>query len=289
VPRGWTIFLDDGGVLNDNRLRETQWPHLLGEFLPPLLGGTPAAWAEANRVVAGRLLAPDAWRGRMHAAADYAAFERGYVVDWLGGMCTILGIPIPAEAEAVEIGRRASHYVTRRVRAAMPGAIVAVDALHAAGYPLFTAAGTASDDLAGYLDGMGLRVHFRRLYGPDLVGMPKRDAAYYRAIFADAGVDPATALVVDDSPLALGWAAEAHAVTVLVEHPAGSGHPGPLLGLPAPSGDPAIAHRISRLADLPGYLKGLASSRPILFTHGAGESCLLVSSRGNPCRERTAD
>ena len=72
---------------------------------------------------------------------------------------------------------------------------------------------------------MGVRACFRRLYGPDLVGLPKRDAAYYRAIFADSGVDPATALVVDDSATALRWAAEANAVTVLVEPPAGDPPP----------------------------------------------------------------
>jgi hypothetical protein len=35
-------------------------------------------------------------------------------------------------------------------------------------------------------------------------------------IFADAGVAPAEALVVDDNPLALRWAAEAGARTVFV-------------------------------------------------------------------------
>ena len=48
------LFVDDSGVLNDNRLRGPQWDRLVGEFFPPLLGGRPEAWPEANRVVAER-------------------------------------------------------------------------------------------------------------------------------------------------------------------------------------------------------------------------------------------
>ena len=43
------IFLDDGGVLNDNDRRAPQWQRLVGEFFVPRLGGTHQAWAEANR------------------------------------------------------------------------------------------------------------------------------------------------------------------------------------------------------------------------------------------------
>ena len=48
-----TIFLDDGGVLNDNSRRAPQWQRLVGEFLTPRLGGTRLDWANANAAVAG--------------------------------------------------------------------------------------------------------------------------------------------------------------------------------------------------------------------------------------------
>jgi hypothetical protein len=38
------VFLDDGGVLNDNERRAPEWRRLLGEFFAPRLGGTPEAW-----------------------------------------------------------------------------------------------------------------------------------------------------------------------------------------------------------------------------------------------------
>ena len=45
------IFLDDGGVLNDNDRRGAEWRRLIGEFLSPRLGGEPLAWGAANRIV----------------------------------------------------------------------------------------------------------------------------------------------------------------------------------------------------------------------------------------------
>jgi hypothetical protein len=70
---GWILFIDDGGVMNDNPVRERQWRQLLGEFFPPLLGGTPAAWAEANRVVMAQLMEDYARRMYGQADPDYSA------------------------------------------------------------------------------------------------------------------------------------------------------------------------------------------------------------------------
>ncbi len=42
------IFLDDGGLISDNDARGPQWRRFLGEFFPPILGGTPEQWAAAN-------------------------------------------------------------------------------------------------------------------------------------------------------------------------------------------------------------------------------------------------
>jgi hypothetical protein len=78
------IFLDDGGVMNDNNVRALQWQRLVGEYFVPLLGGSPEAWSRANRVVTDRLFEPDAWRRRVQAAADYRSFDRDYQVEWLG-------------------------------------------------------------------------------------------------------------------------------------------------------------------------------------------------------------
>ena len=48
VPH-YTLFIDDGGVLNDNSRRAPEFQRLVAQFFPPRLGGEPAAWAEGNR------------------------------------------------------------------------------------------------------------------------------------------------------------------------------------------------------------------------------------------------
>jgi hypothetical protein len=117
------IFLDDGGVMNDNNVRALQWRRVVGEYFVPLLGGSPQAWSHANRVVTDRLLEPDAWRRRVQAAADYRSFERDYQVEWLRGMCELVGIETPPEDECLRLARRSAAFITRRVRAAFPGVV----------------------------------------------------------------------------------------------------------------------------------------------------------------------
>jgi hypothetical protein len=70
------IFLDDGGVMNDNRLRAEQWQRMVGEFFAPILGGSTTAWAEANRVVMDAFFVPTAWQARLRAAPDFRTFVR---------------------------------------------------------------------------------------------------------------------------------------------------------------------------------------------------------------------
>jgi FMN phosphatase YigB (HAD superfamily) len=71
-----------------------------------------------------------------------------------------------------------------------------------------TASADAHDDLVEFLERIGARELFDRVYGSDLVNTWKFGPAYYRAVLADSGVDAARAAVVDDSPQALAWASE---------------------------------------------------------------------------------
>jgi HAD superfamily hydrolase (TIGR01509 family) len=212
----WAVFLDDGGVMNDNRLRGAQWRRLVAEFFAPRLGGTHEAWAEANRVMMERILEPAAWQVRLQAMRDYQGFDRTYQLDWLQGMCTLVGVPAPADEECYTLAHQAAAFILPRVRSAFPGVVEAIRALHQRGYWLSTASGEPSTDLAGYLEGMGVRECFQHLYGPDLINTHKHGPMYYERIFADAAVDPAQTLVVDDNANAILWARQAGARTVLI-------------------------------------------------------------------------
>ena len=210
------ILIDDGGVMSDNRLRGAQWQRLIGEFFAPRLGGTLEAWADANRIVATNFFIPENWQARVQSAPDYVSFERTYWLDWLGGMCQLVGVERPPEEECITLAKEAEIYTTCRVRSAFPGVSEAILKLRSQGYTLHTASGEPSYHLQGYLEGMGVRSCFGRLYGSDLLNTLKESPAYYERLFADSDISPADALIVDDNPRVLAWAREFGAATVLV-------------------------------------------------------------------------
>jgi len=210
------IFLDDGGVMNDNTLRGPQWQRLVGEYLSPRLGGNPHGWAEANKVVAEGEIKRYEEHDWGTGGLDYLAFREQLDRDWIVGMTEMVGVDTPDRDGCLKLALETRDFVTRRVRSAYPGAVDAIRQLHATGYPLYTASGEDSEVLVGYLEGLGVRDLFRTLYGPDLVNTAKQVPEYYPRIFEDAGVDPGEAVVVDDSPGVVAWAREAGATAVLV-------------------------------------------------------------------------
>jgi HAD superfamily hydrolase (TIGR01509 family) len=244
MPR-WVLFIDDGGVMSDNRLRGPQWQTLLGDFFPPRLGGTAEDWGTANRATAPQLWTDESmerlWR---EAGGSYSAFVNLYGLVWMKSMCEYLGRPAPPQEQCVQLAAEAAAYVRPRVRAELSGAAQAVRQLKGMGFQLFTASGEASEDLADYLGTMGVRDCFERLYGPDLIDYLKMGPEFYARIFADAGVAPEEALVVEDRPEAAGWAASLGARTVLI----GAGAPGRSL--------PAGSVTLESLAQLPAFISG---------------------------------
>lgn len=235
------VFLDDGGVMNDNSLRGAQWQRMVAEFFVPRLGGTPEAWIRANDQVITRMLDPESWQARLSSAPDYTSFDRQYQIDWLQWMCELVRVSTPADEECVALSHAATRYITPRVRAAFPGVVAAIRTLCQQGYVLHTASGESSEDLEGYLCGMGVRECFHRLYGPDLVDTFKEGPQFYERIFADARVAPGDALVVDDNALAVKWAAQVGAKSVLIRADQPS------------STSPTLC--LSSLAELPGLIE----------------------------------
>src|SRR5258708_7609909 len=121
------IFLDDGDVISDNQRRAAQWRRLLGEFFPPVLGGTAEDWQRANRVVASELLGPANWAALQRRHRRYVEYDRHYHLDWLRGMCDQLGQAAPSDEQACyELAIAATDYVTHRVDAAQPGVVATI-------------------------------------------------------------------------------------------------------------------------------------------------------------------
>jgi len=174
-------------------------------------------------------------------AADFVGLYRAYQLRWVAGICQLLGLPALPEEECLDLAYRALGWITRHLQAALPGAIEAIRLLHHQGYALHTASGSCSLELVGALEGMGVRHCFGRLYGADLINTFKEGPEYYARLFADVGVQPLEALVVDDSADALDWAARLGGSTVLVSA--------------SPHTETGAIPRLGSLAELPAFLR----------------------------------
>jgi len=213
MPR--VLFIDDGGVLNDNALRGPEWLRLIGGFMSPRLGGAPERWARANAVVF-----PQVWGDiskRLSGFATYTDFQRAYSVEWMRAMCARVGVAPPSDDAAETLHVELTCYVWERADAAIPGAADAVLALHRAGYTLYTASGGASWELQVITEKMGLGHAFSRLYGSDLVDQVKSGPAFYEKVFAHAGVTASAALVIESEAKCCEWAREAGAQALWVD------------------------------------------------------------------------
>lgn len=156
------IFLDSGGVINDNKLRAPQWVRYLGEFFPTtILGGTAEIWGQANQQSFGTFFAR--WEEYMIQATELAAvaqaqaqatdngssnarsqnvywiFERIQLLAWIKAMIEVAADKVPGLAEKVmpeltdndlfELARAAHLYTITRVKADFPGAVETIRTL----------------------------------------------------------------------------------------------------------------------------------------------------------------
>ena len=114
------LFLDDGGVLNDNSLRGPEWLRLIGEFMPGRLGGTADQWTRANRVVFPHVC--ESIQKRLPGFATHQEFLRGYATSWMSAMCAHVGVKPPPDDDAVALHNELTCYVWERADSAIAGA-----------------------------------------------------------------------------------------------------------------------------------------------------------------------
>ncbi|MHA2273639.1 MAG: HAD family hydrolase [Candidatus Hodarchaeales archaeon] len=208
------IFFDDGGVLNDNRLRAPQWKKLIAEFFIPQFGGSSAQWKKANEVAFANFMKN--WKEKYSRRTDFNYLEAWNAEDvlWLTTMFEVVGIPLPLQQERLPLARKAAEWITPRVHAAIPGIIAVIEALWEKRVPLYTASAGPSWHLKGTLKGMGVDKCFIDYYGPDLVQTPKGGVAFYHRIYNRTNVNPKEAIVIDDTPDLLAMAEKAGATVV---------------------------------------------------------------------------
>ncbi|KAF9979311.1 hypothetical protein BGZ73_000005 [Actinomortierella ambigua] len=82
-PFPTAIFLDSGGVINNNDIRAPQWVHNLSNVMPPLFGGTPKHWGESNRRFSAKVFEVSYWNAFVARYNSFEEFDRAYNLLWL--------------------------------------------------------------------------------------------------------------------------------------------------------------------------------------------------------------
>jgi HAD superfamily hydrolase (TIGR01509 family) len=218
-----TLFVDKGGVLIDNEQDlAPQWRRLIGAFLSRELGGSAHSWGEANIPAFERQVGR--WRAEMakRGPADIRGFFAKDARLWLLDMCDAAGFRRPADGDADRIAADTVAYVKAHLEIRTPEkGLEALRALKRRGLALHVASADSHDDLVEFLERIGARDLFDRVYGSDLVRTWKFGPEYYRAVLADSGVDADRAAVVDDQRSAIAWAQECGLRAFRVERRAG--------------------------------------------------------------------
>lgn len=216
-----TLLVDKGGVLVNNDELGKQYQQLIAEYLPTVLGGGARSWGDANVRAFDRQWARWEAATRSTSGGNIREWFEADAANWLYDMCEKVGVARPPAHDAERIANDTLRYVRERVAIKVPAIIGRLRALRERGLNLHVASGDAHADLIEYVQAIGARDLFDRVYGSDLLNVWKASPAYYRAILADTGIDPATALVIDDSDRAIEWAAECGLRGVLVRRQVG--------------------------------------------------------------------
>ncbi len=202
-----TVFFDDGGVLNDNKICGMQWKKFVGEYYSTRFSGDPKIWGEANHKTLASYF-DIFWKDGKENFDDYQSFYNDFKRNMVLGMFKEAGKILPKDIIIEEVFNSARDYVIPKVRSAIPGVIHAVKELAAKGFNLYTAAGAVSIEMKMYLEGLGISQYFIEYYGPDLINTWKSGPDYYKAIFNHSGVDPKKSIIIDDQPRFLDKALE---------------------------------------------------------------------------------
>lgn len=193
----YSIFFDDGGVINDNEARAPQWRQLIAEYFKPKYGKTFEEWSEANTFFLEREIKE--WDEVLEKKqfTDMTKFLERYNIQWVSNMFEYLNIPVPTPEECVKITTDANAWIIPQVNSAYEGMNELVRKL-ASHFVLYTSSGGDNATLKAYYKAQGIEKYFKTLYGSDLIGVFKSHPEYFDRLFQLTGIDPKNAIIIDD-------------------------------------------------------------------------------------------
>jgi len=212
MPDERFVFLDFDDTLSDPFVFHTQYVREIGALLAPQYGGDAEGWAKAAIDLLEKLESEYLARFTTNPLNGYCAWLETVRERSAHHMFERMGLPTPADA--ARIARETQFNALLQCNAAFPGAVQALTELFESGYRIQIASGQESEYLMAALMGAGLESFTESKFGPDLVDCAKEGPEYYQQIFEATGVRAAEAVVVDDSPPAIGWAMQTGAAVI---------------------------------------------------------------------------
>jgi len=211
------VLFDFDDTLSEHRLFSQRLVITMARAMWTFHGGVVECWAKSVQVMMERL--EESYIARFCPPTGAQPF--GYR-EWLQEARTTAarwlyeGVGLEAPANAGQLALKGQKIALRRSVALFPRAREVVRGLQLRGFRLAIASGNDYGTLHHALVGCGLRSYFEKLYGADLVDCAKEGQEFYAAIFADLGLEPSQALVVDNDPKSIQWASEAGAQAIQV-------------------------------------------------------------------------
>lgn len=196
----FAVFFDDGGVMNDNRIRGVQYQKLVGEYFTPKFGGEPYLWAEGNFNFVKEIMREYTEAICDSRDIDYKTYHMNFVKRWIEEMFNYVGVELPAKSEYIQIYQEAIEYITPNIRSSYPGVVDAIKKLKRFGFKLYTASGEDSLELKGYLQGMRVKDLFENFYGPDLINTHKTNDNFFKRVLDDVWFEPDRTIIIEDNP-----------------------------------------------------------------------------------------
>ncbi|MHA1932699.1 MAG: HAD family hydrolase [Promethearchaeota archaeon] len=212
------LFLDDGGVMNNNESRTPQWRKLVAQYFSTRYGGSIKNWKEANKKAFANLWERYLRTMKYDPMIGYKRYWNDEQIKWLTEMFKFVSINPPPYNQRAKIAKEASEWITFRVRSAYPGAVDTIKFLKSRRIKICTSSGEVSWELRGYLGGMGVLDCFHKFYGPDIINRMKASSSFYQKILDDMQLHPSKAIVVDDSSSFLAMASQLGITTIHVDN-----------------------------------------------------------------------
>lgn len=114
------IFLDDGGVMNNDQIRGKQWQKLIGKYFSPKFGGKPDMWGIANKRFITEYMNNYREEISKNIELPYSEIYESYIEEWINSMFDSVGIDRPKREKYREIYYNTIHFIVPKLSSDFP-------------------------------------------------------------------------------------------------------------------------------------------------------------------------